>query len=102
MIVRIVAMKFEPEHADDFRALFEATYPKIRQLPGCTFLQLVTDPEGPADFMTISHWQDAQDLEEYRESELFGEVWPQVKAMLREKPWAKSYPVVAGDGVPSH
>ena len=99
MIIRLVSMKFKPEHSDDFRALFEATYPKIRQLPGCTFLQLVVDPDGPADFMTISHWQAAEDLDAYRDSELFGEVWPQVKAMMRDKPWAKSYQVVAGDDV---
>ena len=99
MIIRLVSMKFKPEHSDDFRALFEATYPKIRQLPGCTFLQLVADPDGPADFMTISHWQAAEDLDAYRDSELFGEVWPQVKAMMRDKPWAKSYQVVAGDDV---
>ncbi len=55
MIVRLVSMKFKPEHAHDFKALFEATYPKIRRLPGCVFLQLVVDPDGPADFMTISY-----------------------------------------------
>ncbi|MFQ5595421.1 MAG: putative quinol monooxygenase [Anaerolineae bacterium] len=97
MIIRLVSMKFKPEHADDFRALFEATYPRIRRLPGCTFLQLVADPDGPADFMTISHWRDTEDLEAYRDGELFGEVWPQVKAMMRDKPWARSYQVVAGD-----
>lgn len=97
MIVRLVSMKFQPEYADDFKALFETTYPKIRQYPGCTFLQLVTDPNGPADFMTVSHWRRSEDLAKYRDSELFGEVWPQVKEMLRDKPWAKSYHVVAGD-----
>lgn len=99
MIIRLVSMKFKPEHSADFRALFEAAYPRIRRLPGCIFLQLVADPDGPADFMTISHWQDAEDLDAYRDSELFGEVWPQVKAMMRDKPWAKSFHVIAGDDV---
>lgn len=102
MIVRLVSMKFKPEHAHDFKALFEATYPKIRRLPGCVFLQLVVDPDGPADFVTISYWRDAEDLNTYLDSELFGEVWPQIKAMLRERPWARSYQVIAGDTTLSH
>lgn len=97
MIVRLVSLKFEPEYRSEFEALFETVYPRIRRLPGCTFLQLAADPEGPADFMTISYWESEEDLEEYREGELFGDVWPQVKEMLRDKPWAKSYRVVAGD-----
>lgn len=97
MIVRLVSLKFEPEYRSEFEALFETAYPKIRRLPGCTFLQLVADPERPADFMTISYWESEEELEEYRASELFGAVWPQVREMLREKPWAKSYRAVAGD-----
>lgn len=94
-------MKFKPQHAAEFKTLFEVTYPKIRQLPGCTFLQLIADTEEPGDFMTISHWLEAEDLAEYRDSELFGDVWPRVKAMFRDKPWARSYHVVAGDADPT-
>lgn len=97
MIVRLVSLKFHPQHRERFLQLFEQVYPQIRARPGCLALHLVAEADGAADFLTISIWRSPEDLEAYRQSDVFGEVWPQVREMLRERPWAASYHLVAGD-----
>lgn len=97
MIIRLVSLKFNPEHREEFLQLFEQVYPRIRARPGCLALHLVADLEASADFLTISVWRSAEDLEAYRQSDIFGEVWPQVRQMLRERARAASYRLVAGD-----
>ncbi len=97
MIIRLVSLKFHPEHRERFLQLFAQVYPKIRARPGCLALHLVADVDGTADFLTLSVWRSLEDLEAYRQSDIFGEVWPQVREMLRERAWAASYRLVAGD-----
>jgi len=82
MIVRLVKMTFSSEGANKFDQLFEKYHQQIRHFPGCLHLQLL---KAGCVYFTYSHWENAQCLDNYRNSELFEEVWPATK-LLFEKP----------------
>ena len=87
---RIVVMTFQNGKGDEFRAHFEGWKHRIAGFPGCTSLRLVQDMADPDRYMTISSWDSPEDLENYRNSELFAGVWPVVKALFRQKAQAWS------------
>ena len=82
MVIRIVKMTFELEYIDRFQELFEGWKPRIRAFPGCLHLELLHDVDDPRVFFTYSHWKEVGDLEAYRTSPVFGEVWPVVKPLF--------------------
>ena len=82
MLIRIVRMTFVPEQVPAFLTLFHATKHRIRQQPGCRHLELWQDAESPNIYCTHSHWEDAEALNSYRKSALFGEVWPATKKLF--------------------
>ncbi len=90
MIIRIVKMTFQPELVPQFEALFEETKKQIRNFPGCNHLQLLRDVNHPHIFFTYSHWNSTKDLNNYRESALFADVWPRTKKLFGGKPEAWS------------
>jgi len=90
MIVRIVRMTFIPVQVPVFLALFHASESRIRQQPGCRHLELWQDANDPAIYCTYSHWDNADALNAYRKSALFGEVWPATKRLFAAPPVAFS------------
>ncbi|MBU3676506.1 MAG: antibiotic biosynthesis monooxygenase, partial [Chitinophagaceae bacterium] len=74
-MIRIVRLSFQPEHTNDFTALFEARKLNIRAVAGCTHLELWRDQEQGNVFYTYSHWEHPDDLEKYRVSEFFKDTW---------------------------
>lgn len=90
MITRIVRMYFTPGGAVSFLALFAARQQMIRTYPGCRSLHLWQDAEDRNCFMTYSEWHDAEALAQYRQSDLFREVWAQTKVHFRKRPEAFS------------
>lgn len=90
MFTRIVKMEFEAENVPAFLANFETVKSKIRNFPGCLFLELYTDKKEPTIFFTYSKWEHEDDLENYRQSELFKGVWATTKPMFRSKAQAWS------------
>ena len=90
MFVRIVKMSFHPEHVETFLALFDDKKEYIRANKGCNLLELYRDQTNPNVFFTYSYWDAAQDLENYRNSELFRTVWAKTKALFNDKPFAWS------------
>jgi len=85
MFTRIVKMEFEKEHIPAFLATFETVRERIRNFPGCTFLELYQDKNEQTIFFTYSRWNEETDLENYRSSELFRKVWRLTKPMFRNK-----------------
>lgn len=83
-------MTFKPEEVEPFIALFENTKSRIRHFDGCTHLELMRDYNDPNVFSTYSKWQSVDDLNNYRNSDLFTEVWRATKAKFAEKPVAFS------------
>ena len=85
MFVRIVRMGFHEDKVDAFLDNFEQVKLDIRNFPGNRFLELYRDRNDPAVFFTYSYWETEADLENYRKSELFIEVWAYTKQLFRQK-----------------
>ena len=90
MLVRIVKMTFKVEGVQDFLDLFDAYKEQIRSQEGCSRLELIRDIHREHVFFTYSFWEDESYLEKYKDSEVFGQVWPKTKALFSEKPEAWS------------
>lgn len=90
MIIRIVKMTFRPQAVPEFLHIFEQTKEHIRGFDGCERLELLQHAEQEHVFFTYSWWQHPNDLEAYRHSELFKEVWGKTKALFGDKPEAWS------------
>ena len=85
MFTRIVKMEFREDEIPAFLDNFEAVKSKIRNFPGCNFLELYRDKNDATIFFTYSRWNEEADLENYRNSALFKEVWSITKPMFRNK-----------------
>jgi heme-degrading monooxygenase HmoA len=90
MFVRIVKMSFQEEHIPKFLENFDVMKEKIRSAKGNQFLELYQDKKNPCIFFTYSFWETEEDLENYRQSELFYDVWTFTKKLFNEKPEAWS------------
>lgn len=90
MFIRIVKMSFQPEKVPDFLANFDRMKEKIRNAPGNRLLELYRDKHDPSVFFTYSYWETEADLDAYRQSELFYDVWTYTKTMFNAKPEAWS------------
>ncbi len=95
MFVRIVKMSFQPEKIEEFLNNFNTKKEFIRNSPGCRLLELYRDKTNSNMFFTYSYWNTEQDLENYRNSELFKGVWAQTKVLFNDKPHAWSVDKVA-------
>lgn len=90
MFVRIVKMSFHPEKIEEFLDNFNTKKEFIRKSKGCRLLELYRDKENTNIFFTYSYWETKQDLENYRNSELFKGVWAKTKVLFNDKPYAWS------------
>jgi len=90
MFIRIVKMSFHPEHIPAFLANFELMKTKIRNANGNRLLELYQDKNDASIFFTYSYWENEADLENYRQSELFYDVWTFTKKLFNAKPEAWS------------
>lgn len=95
MFVRIVKMRFQEDKIDAFLANFNQVKEKIRHFEGNQFLELYQDKNDPRIFFTYSYWQAEENLENYRNSELFKEVWNYTKTLFSDKPEAWSVDKIA-------
>lgn len=95
MFVRIVKMRFQEDKIDTFLANFNQVKEKIRHFEGNQFLELYQDKNDPRIFFTYSYWQAEENLENYRNSDLFKEVWNYTKALFSDKPEAWSVDKIA-------
>lgn len=88
MIIRIVKMTFLNENVNQFIEFFESYKDKIRNFPGCTYLQVLKDKSQPNIIFSYSYWESEVNLDDYRNSELFNEIWPYTKKMFSAAPEA--------------
>jgi len=86
MFIRIVKMSFAEENIPAFLENFEIIKDKIRNAPGNRLLELYQDKNNKCIFFTYSYWDTEEDLENYRQSELFNEVWAFTKKLFNDKP----------------
>lgn len=85
MIIRIVKLHFQEEKIQDFLDFFEGIKWKVAKQDDCFGMRLLQDKNQPEIVFTYSKWKDEKALNTYRDSELFGEVWPTIKPWFKEK-----------------
>ncbi len=90
MLVRIVKLSFHQDKIPAFLENFELVKNQIRNFPGNRLLELYQDKTNTSIFFTYSYWDSEEDLENYRKSELFTEVWDFTKQLFNDKPEAWS------------
>ena len=90
MIIRIVRMHFTEAGVEEFLQIFNQHKEAIRNVQGCTHLQLLKDVDDPLTYTTLSYWDNSQSLDRYRKSDLFGRVWGSVKTLFSERSQAFS------------
>lgn len=83
-------MDFQPEKVEEFTAFFDTIKDKIANKSGCHHVELCRDSKLDHVYYTFSKWESEEDLERYRHSELFEEVWAKTKEMFGGKPLAYS------------
>lgn len=79
MLIRIVKMQFNANFVKEFKILFKGVNEKIAGFEGCKGVKLLQHETEPNIFFTISNWDSAQHLDNYRNSELFKTTWAKVK-----------------------
>lgn len=89
-MTRYVRMYFRPEEVSVFLDVFAQYQAQIRSVPGCQYVALQQDLSDPCCWMTHSQWASAEDLEAYRTSDLFREVWGKAKTLFSRSPEAYS------------
>lgn len=90
MFIRIVKMSFHEENIPAFLENFKLMKDQIRNAAGNRLLELYQDKNNKSIFFTYSYWETEDDLENYRKSELFNEVWAFTKKLFNDKPEAWS------------
>ena len=94
MLLRIVKMEFDPAQVEAFDDLFARAQTRIEAMPGCRQVRLLKGHGDKPIRTTLSWWERESDLQAYRKSQLFGEVWPKTKAMFSAPPvaWSSDWP----------
>ena len=91
---RIVKLTFQEKHTEDFERYFTEIKDKVAGQPGCKGVKLLKEKKGSGVYFTYSTWESEEDLNRYRETPLFGSVWPTVKAWFSDKPEAWSTEII--------
>lgn len=90
MIIRLVKLSIQPNKMDAFVNAFNTHKHEIKAFNGCNHLELLAENNDSGIVFTYSKWDSQDDLESYRNSELFKGIWSTVKPMFSDKPEAWS------------
>lgn len=91
MIIRIVKLTIHPEKIAEFKAIYEANMKLIKDVEGCEKLELLQEKGRYSNVvMTYSYWESEEHLANYRDSQLFLNIWKTVKPLFCAKPEAWS------------
>lgn len=96
MFVRIVKMTFKLDKVESFLENFKSHKLKVKNAKGCNLIELYRDKNNPAIFFTYSYWEKETDLENYRNSGIFNNIWAQTKILFDDKPEVWSLDKVYG------
>ena len=85
MLVRVVKMQFNINFIEKFKIIFTEVKANIANSEGCLGVKLLQHETDSTLFFTISEWRSADDLENYRKSDLFITTWAKVKPNFSAK-----------------
>ena len=94
MIKRIVKMEFKEDKVNNFISLIEKNRKKIASSNGCISLEILQDINDKNVFFTYSCWNKEENLNNYRKSALFNQVWSETKTYFNNKPLAWSVSII--------
>lgn len=89
-LIRIVKMTFKRDSVDRFLGFYKNSQKKIRDFEGCLQLELWREHDDSPVFFSYSRWVSEEALENYRESDLFHEIWRGTKRFFADRPEAYS------------
>jgi len=84
-MIRIVKLTFQEDKIADFLSFFDTIRHVVNDFPGCNGMKLLQDIHNPHIVMTYSNWNEEQDLENYRVSPQFQEIWSTIKPWFGAK-----------------
>ena len=82
MITRIVKMTFIEDYIPNFVEIFDIAKEKIQNSNGCIDVELLQDKHNKNVFFTYSHWETENDLNNYKDSKVFAEIWPKTTSLF--------------------
>lgn len=82
MIVRVVKMTFREDEIETFLEVFEHSKKAIRNFNGVMHLELLKGTQEENVLFTYSYWQSEEDLNQYRNSNLFKDTWAKTKPLF--------------------
>lgn len=85
MITRIVKLEIKEGQGENFVNIFKKNKVQILKFEGCIDVELFNDTMDENIYFTISKWNEEQDLENYRNSEFFKNLWPDAKNLFKSK-----------------
>ncbi len=85
MLIRVVKMQFNDHFIEEFKKIFTEVKPQISNFEGCLSVILLQHETDFGIWFTISQWRSADDLANYRKSDLFIETWAKVKPNFSAK-----------------
>lgn len=85
MITRVVKLHFQADKIAQFLSFFDTIKYDVASYPRCGGMKLLQDIHNPCIVFTYSKWEDEDALNHYRDSELFGQVWPTIKPWFAQK-----------------
>jgi heme-degrading monooxygenase HmoA len=72
----------------EFEKIFARTHNSLVKVKGCSELKLIKDEEDPNTYVTTSVWDSIDDLDAYRNSDLFKVLWEEIKPLFNGSPEA--------------
>lgn len=97
-VTRIVKLTFQEGRIADFLTFFDTINTRVSRYEGCNGMRLLRDIRQPNVVFTYSIWESEEALNSYRDSELFGTVWPTIKPWFGDKPEAWTVSTYFEDG----
>ena len=84
-IKRIVKMTFRKDKTTEFLRIYKERQSMISGFEGCNGVELLRCKDPDNVFFTYSLWEEEQDLERYRQSDLFKSTWALVKPLFDDR-----------------
>ena len=85
MIKRLVKLTLKPKMVNTFIDEFVSKSDLIKSSNVCTHLEIWRDVNNKNIVFTYSIWDSEKKLNEYRQSELFEDVWSKVKPLFNKR-----------------
>ena len=87
-------MVFIEEKSAKFREHSKTIVNKISKSKGCHKVEILQDINDRNIFFSYSHWSSEEDLNNYRNSEMFKNIWGELRKMFAKKTQAWSTEII--------